>query len=41
MVVPSCEMYQVHGAEKVLVLPRGGRMTFVVNMGENESEEYY
>ncbi|EIW60047.1 uncharacterized protein TRAVEDRAFT_164477 [Trametes versicolor FP-101664 SS1] len=32
-VVPSCETYQVHGAENVLVLPRGGRSTFVVNMG--------
>ena len=35
-VVPSCETYQMHGAEKVLVLPRGGRTTFVVSMGENE-----
>ncbi|KAI0665103.1 trafficking protein particle complex subunit 10 [Cubamyces menziesii] len=32
-VVPGCETHQVHGAEKVLVLPRGGRTTFVVNMG--------
>ncbi|KAI0647217.1 trafficking protein particle complex subunit 10 [Trametes meyenii] len=32
-VVPGCETHQVHGAEKVLVLPRGGRSTFVVNMG--------
>ncbi|KAI0636805.1 trafficking protein particle complex subunit 10 [Trametes polyzona] len=32
-VVPSCETHQVHGAEKVLVLPRGGRSTFVVHMG--------
>ena len=39
VVIPSCEMYQMHGAEKVLVLPRGGRTTFVVGMGENE--EYY
>lgn len=31
--VPSCETYQMHGAEKVLVLPRGGRSTFVVDMG--------
>ena len=36
-VVPSCETYEVHGAEKVLVLPRGGRSTFVVNMGTNTS----
>ncbi|TFK43010.1 trafficking protein particle complex subunit 10 [Crucibulum laeve] len=33
MAVPSTETYQVHGAEKVLVLPRGGRSTFVVGMG--------
>ena len=38
VVIPSCEMYQMHGAEKVLVLPRGGRTTFVVTMGENEGE---
>ncbi|KAK7693660.1 hypothetical protein QCA50_003229 [Cerrena zonata] len=31
--VPNCETYQAHGAETVLVLPRGGRSTFVVNMG--------
>ena len=31
--IPSTETYQVHGAEKVLVLPRGGRSTFVVGMG--------
>ena len=36
MAVPSCEMYQMHGAEKVLVLPRGGRTTFVVSMGDFE-----
>ncbi|KAI0797709.1 trafficking protein particle complex subunit 10 [Abortiporus biennis] len=34
-IVPNCEQYQVHGAETVLVLPRGGRNTFVVSMGEN------
>jgi trafficking protein particle complex subunit 10 len=34
-IIPSCETYQVHGAEKVLVLPRGGRTTFVVSMGDN------
>jgi len=33
MAIPSTEIYQVHGAEKVLVLPRGGRSTFVVGMG--------
>ncbi|KAG5647176.1 hypothetical protein DXG03_001133 [Asterophora parasitica] len=35
MAIPSIETYQVHGAEKVLVLPRGGRSTFVVGMGSN------
>ncbi|KAI0319372.1 trafficking protein particle complex subunit 10 [Amylostereum chailletii] len=35
--IPACETYQVHGAEKVLVLPRGGRTTFVVSMGEGVS----
>lgn len=33
MAVPSIETYQEHGAEKVLILPRGGRSTFVVGMG--------
>ncbi|CAK5277454.1 unnamed protein product, partial [Mycena citricolor] len=33
MAVPSTETYQVHGAETVLVLPRGGRSTFVLGMG--------
>ncbi|KAI0709428.1 trafficking protein particle complex subunit 10 [Earliella scabrosa] len=36
-VVPGCETHQVHGAEKVLVLPRGGRSTFFVNMGTNNN----
>ncbi|KAH9945954.1 trafficking protein particle complex subunit 10 [Epithele typhae] len=36
-VVPGCDTHQVHGAEKVLVLPRGGRTTFVVNMGNNDA----
>jgi hypothetical protein len=31
--IPSTDTYQVHGAEKILVLPRGGRSTFVVGMG--------
>ncbi|KDQ60741.1 hypothetical protein JAAARDRAFT_172897 [Jaapia argillacea MUCL 33604] len=31
--VPTTETYQVHGAEKVLILPRGGRSTFVLDMG--------
>jgi trafficking protein particle complex subunit 10 len=34
MALPSAETYQAHGAERVLVLPRGGRTTFVVDMGE-------
>ncbi|TDL27388.1 hypothetical protein BD410DRAFT_875203 [Rickenella mellea] len=29
---PSVETYQVHGAEKILILPRGGRTTFVLSM---------
>ncbi|THH29639.1 hypothetical protein EUX98_g4553 [Antrodiella citrinella] len=34
-VLPSCETYQIYGAQTVLVLPRGGRSTFIVNMGES------
>ncbi|KAF5365787.1 hypothetical protein D9758_003260 [Tetrapyrgos nigripes] len=33
MAIPSTETCQVHGAEKVLILPRGGRSTFVLDMG--------
>jgi len=33
MTILSADTHQVHGAEKVLVLPRGGRTTFVVGMG--------
>lgn len=36
MAVPSCETYQLYGAEKVLVLPRGGRTTFIVSMGDDD-----
>lgn len=32
--LPNTETHQVHGAEKVLILPRGGRSTFIVGMGE-------
>ncbi|KAI6109597.1 trafficking protein particle complex subunit 10 [Pisolithus sp. B1] len=32
-VLPSSDTHQSHGAETVLVLPRGGRSTFIVNMG--------
>lgn len=31
--VPTTEVFQVHGAERTLILPRGGRSTFVVGMG--------
>ncbi|KAK2460622.1 hypothetical protein APHAL10511_007092 [Amanita phalloides] len=31
--IPNVDTYQVHSAEKVLVLPRGGKSTFVVGMG--------
>ena len=37
--LPNIETHQVHGAEKVLILPRGGRSTFVVGMGEQSSVE--
>ncbi|KAG6825950.1 hypothetical protein H0H92_001746 [Tricholoma furcatifolium] len=33
MAVPSIETFQIHGAETVLILPRGGRSTFIVGMG--------
>ena len=35
--LPNTETHQVHGAEKVLILPRGGRSTFIVGMGEGSS----
>jgi len=35
---PNTETHQVHGAEKVLILPRGGRSTFIVGMGEGASD---
>ncbi|EIN07448.1 hypothetical protein PUNSTDRAFT_144927 [Punctularia strigosozonata HHB-11173 SS5] len=35
MAIPSIDTYQVHGAERVLILPRGGRSTFVVGMGHD------
>ncbi|KAG1877859.1 trafficking protein particle complex subunit 10 [Suillus subalutaceus] len=31
--VPSADACQVHEAEKVLILPRGGRSTYIVGMG--------
>ncbi|KAG8828096.1 hypothetical protein FRC17_007623 [Serendipita sp. 399] len=31
--LPSIETYHVHAAQRILVLPRGGRTTFVVGMG--------
>ena len=40
IVVPSCSTHQVHGAETVLILPRGGRTTFVVDMGDNPNSNY-
>ncbi|KAJ3845286.1 trafficking protein particle complex subunit 10 [Lentinula raphanica] len=33
LAIPNTETYQVHGAEKVLISPRGGRSTFVLGMG--------
>ncbi|EJD39309.1 hypothetical protein AURDEDRAFT_71368 [Auricularia subglabra TFB-10046 SS5] len=32
MALPSAETYQLHGAQRVLVLPRGGRSTFVLDL---------
>ena len=32
-VLPNTDTHQVSGAETILVLPRGGRSTFVVGMG--------
>jgi hypothetical protein len=38
LTIPNIETHQVHGAEKVLILPRGGgRSTFMVEMGEDGS----
>ncbi|KAI0306635.1 hypothetical protein B0F90DRAFT_1691802 [Multifurca ochricompacta] len=37
--LPKVVAHQVHGAEKVLILPRGGRSTFIVGMGEGLSVE--
>jgi len=31
--VPGADTSQAHGAEKVLILPRGGRTTYIVGMG--------
>jgi hypothetical protein len=31
--LPATETYHVHAAQRILVLPRGGRSTFVVGMG--------
>ena len=36
VILPGCETYQEHGARKILVLPRGGRSTYVVEMGNDE-----
>jgi len=35
LALPSTETYQLHGAERVLVLPRGGRSTFALTMQES------
>jgi len=32
-IFPNTDTHQAHGAETILVLPRGGRSTFVVGMG--------
>jgi len=36
LALPSSEYYQLNAAEKVMVLPRGGRSTFVVGMGGDD-----
>ncbi|GJJ15396.1 hypothetical protein Clacol_009672 [Clathrus columnatus] len=33
-ILPSVEVYQKHGAERIIVLPPGGPTTFVVDLGE-------
>jgi hypothetical protein len=38
VILPGCETYQEHGARKILVLPRGGRNTYVIEMGDDEGE---
>ncbi|KAI0288169.1 trafficking protein particle complex subunit 10 [Russula brevipes] len=38
LALPSIETHQVNGAEKVLILPRGGQSTFILGMGEGVSE---
>ncbi|KAH7889469.1 trafficking protein particle complex subunit 10 [Phlebopus sp. FC_14] len=36
LVLPSTDSHQVHGAETILILPRGGRSTFIVGMGSQQ-----
>lgn len=36
MTLPDTDTHQVHGAETILVLPRGGRSTFVIGMGSQD-----
>lgn len=36
LALPAAETYQVGAAERVMILPRGGRTTFVVGMGGDE-----
>ena len=33
---PTLETYQEHGAERLLILPRGGRTTFFLTVGREE-----
>lgn len=40
VVLPGCDTYQEHGGYKVLVLPRGGRSTYVIGMGNDEGGGY-
>lgn len=34
--LPNTDTHQINGAETILVLPRGGRSTFVVGMGPQD-----
>ncbi|KAH9966604.1 trafficking protein particle complex subunit 10 [Russula dissimulans] len=38
LALPTIDTHQVHGAEKVLILPRGGRSTFVVELPAGEGD---
>lgn len=39
LALPTIETHKVHGADKVLILPRGIRSTFVVEMPAGEGTD--